>query len=257
MQKIRSFLAKPAFYTVFIFGMVVCTPLLLAPARVVFVAFRFWTRLVLFAVRIAGGVKWQVEGCEHIPEAPYLIAAKHQSAWEIFGLSLIFKDAVFVLKQELTRIPLFGRYLHALEMIAIDRSKGTRSLREMLRETKDRAARGHPILIFPEGTRHPPGVPTEYKQGIYQIYRTLDLPCVPVALNSGLFWPVKGKPGYPGTIRVSVLEPIPPGLERDDFMARLSEAIETESARLIEVSAKENPALPTLPENSGAAAGPA
>ena len=252
MQKIRSFLAKPVFYGVFVFGMLICSPILLMPSKLVSSAFRWWTRMALFLTRVFGGVKLAVTGREHLPPESYLVASKHQSAWETLGFSVVFKDPVFVLKRELTRIPLFGLYLRALEMISIDRSKGTRSLREMLRETKDRAAKGRPIVIFPEGTRCPPGVPTEYKQGIYQIYRALNLPCVPVALNTGLFWPGRGKPGYPGTIRVSILEPIPPGLEREDFMDRLQDVIEKESARLIELSAKENPALPSLPRNTGA-----
>jgi 1-acyl-sn-glycerol-3-phosphate acyltransferase len=125
-------------------------------------------------------------------------------------------------------------------MIPVDRDKGPAALRRMLREAKKRVADGREIIIFPEGTRRAPGAPPDYKTGVALLYESLGVPCLPVALNSGLFWPRRSLRRRPGTIVVEFLDPIPPGLPRAEFLQRLADAIEGASARLLaEAKAKE------------------
>jgi 1-acyl-sn-glycerol-3-phosphate acyltransferase len=137
------------------------------------------------------------------------------------------------MKRELFWIPFHGWFSHKFEMIPVDRDKGPAALRAMLRETKKRVEDGREVIIFPEGTRRAPGAPPDYKTGVILLYEALRIPCVPVALNSGLFWPRRSLVRRPGTVIVEFLDPIPPGLTKAEFMRRLTTAIETASNRLI------------------------
>jgi 1-acyl-sn-glycerol-3-phosphate acyltransferase len=118
-------------------------------------------------------------------------------------------------------------------MIPVDRDKGPAALRRMLREARKRIEAGREIIIFPEGTRRAPGSPPSYKTGVVLLYEALGVPCVPVALNSGLFWPRRSFTRHPGTIVVEILEPIPPGLPKKEFLSCLEETIETATNRLL------------------------
>jgi 1-acyl-sn-glycerol-3-phosphate acyltransferase len=181
-----------------------------------------------------------VRGAEKLPQGPCLVASKHQSAWETFALIPLFRDPALLMKRELFWIPFHGWFSHKFEMIPVDRDKGPAALRRMLREARKRVADRREIIIFPEGTRRPPGAPPDYKTGVILLYEALGIPCVPVALNSGVFWPRRSLERRPGTIVVEFLDPIPPGLPKAEFLARLTEAIETASARLLaEAKAKE------------------
>jgi 1-acyl-sn-glycerol-3-phosphate acyltransferase len=137
------------------------------------------------------------------------------------------------MKRELFFIPFHGWFSRKFEMIPVDRDKGPAALRRMLREAKKRIDDGREIIIFPEGTRRPPGAPPDYKTGIVLLYDALGVPCLPVALNSGLFWPRRSVIRRPGTIVVEILPPITPGLPREEFLRRLQEAIEGSSSRLL------------------------
>jgi 1-acyl-sn-glycerol-3-phosphate acyltransferase len=170
---------------------------------------------------------------ERLPEPPFLVASKHQSAWETFALIPLFRDPAFLMKRELFWIPIHGWFSHKFGMIPVDRDKGPAALRNMLHHAKDRIAKGREIIIFPEGTRRPPGAPPAYKTGIVLLYNALDVPCVPVALNSGMFWPRRTWRRKPGTIIVEVLDPIQPGLPKAEFMRRLQVAVEGASDRLM------------------------
>jgi 1-acyl-sn-glycerol-3-phosphate acyltransferase len=139
-----------------------------------------------------------------------------------------------VLKKELTRIPIYGWWAVKLKNIVVDRGAAAKALRDMLAQAKARAAEGRQILIFPEGTRTRPGERIPYKPGAAALYSTMGVPCVPVALNSGLVWPRNGIAPRPGHIVVELLEPILPGMKRDAFMSLLEARIETASARLLE-----------------------
>ena len=136
------------------------------------------------------------------------------------------------MKRELFWIPFHGWFSTKFKMIPVDRDKGPAALRRMLAAAKDRIAAGREIVIFPEGTRRQPGAPPAYKTGIALLYNALDVPCVPVALNSGAFWSRRSWYRAPGTVVVEILDPIPPGLPRAEFLVRLREAIETASNRL-------------------------
>jgi 1-acyl-sn-glycerol-3-phosphate acyltransferase len=179
------------------------------------------------------GLELEVRGRDKLPKGACLVACKHQSAWETFALIPLFRDPALLMKRELFWIPFHGWFSHKFEMIPVDRDKGPAALRAMLRETKRRVEDGREIIIFPEGTRRAPGAAPDYKTGVVLLYESLRIPCVPVALNSGLFWPRRSMLRRPGTVIVEFLEPIPPGLTKAEFMKRLTMAIETASDRLI------------------------
>lgn len=207
-------------------------PLLLLPRRFLWAGARFWIRTLFAALRLLCGLGSRFEGREHLPPGAGIVAAKHQSAWDTLVFLLLLEAPVMVLKRELLRVPLFGWYLQRLGMIAVDRGGGTAALQGLLRQARQRAAEGRPIVIFPEGTRTDPGSSRRYQPGVAALYRDLGLPVVPVALNSGRYWGRRAFSKRPGTILLKALPPIPPGLERADFMRRLQAAVDGESARL-------------------------
>ena len=198
----------------------------------------WWVATNSWLLRVLVGTKAEFRGLENIPPGPLLIAAKHQSAWETFALLPLFSDPAFILKQELMRIPVFGWFAAKARMIPVDRKGGSGALKAMTRRAKADMAEGRQILIFPEGTRRAAGAPPDYKFGVAHLYSSLGVPCLPVALNSGLYWPRRALLRRPGTILVEVLPPIPPGLGRAAFMARLEQDIETASDRLLEEGLK-------------------
>jgi len=138
-----------------------------------------------------------------------------------------------VLKRELMWLPLFGWLATKARMIPIDRGSHAKALASMIAAARREAARGRQIVIFPEGTRRPPGAKPRYLPGVAFLYAELGLPCVPIALNSGLFWPRRSLLRYPGTVLVEVLDPIPPGFEKREFLTRLQNATEEATARLV------------------------
>ena len=209
-------------------------PCLLLHYRATYVLGKTWTAVTLFLLRWLCGVKAEYRGLENLPDGPAIIASKHQSAWETLVLPHLTPKLypAYVLKVELTRIPLFGRLLKGSGMIAVDRAAGAKALKAMLTEAKQRAAEGRSIVIYPEGTRTEPGKKLPYHPGVAAIYRETGLPIVPIALNSGLFWARNAWLKNPGTIVLEVLPPIPPGLDRHAVMDRLEREIEEASARL-------------------------
>ncbi|WP_119165244.1 lysophospholipid acyltransferase family protein [Algihabitans albus] len=192
---------------------------------------RLIVRWTFWLLRVGLGITYEIRGT--LPDRPVLVAAKHQSAWETFGFCLFFENPCYVLKQELTWIPLFGWYLKKQRMVAIDRAGGAKALRSLLAHARERLAEGRPLIIFPEGTRVPPGETRSYHPGVAALYQSLEIPCVPVALNSGLVWPKPLLGKRPGRIVLEVLPEIPPGLDRKAFVARLSGEIEAASTDLL------------------------
>jgi 1-acyl-sn-glycerol-3-phosphate acyltransferase len=197
-------------------------------------AARFWERVTFALLRFTVGLSHEVRGREHLPPSPVIIASKHQSAWETLAFHVLVPEVAVGLKEELTRIPVFGWYLMRAGNIRIDRGAAARAIRSLVEGAKRAVASGLSVLIFPEGTRRAPGDPPDYKPGVVALYHALRLPVVPVALNSGLFWRRRGLVKRPGRIVVEFPEPIPPGLERKAFMRTLEQRIETATARLIE-----------------------
>jgi 1-acyl-sn-glycerol-3-phosphate acyltransferase len=212
---------------------ILCLPVLLMPYRWNVGLVRWWTGLVLGAFERLIGVRTVIKGEENLPQGNYFVALKHQAMWETLMVNRIFDNPAIVLKQELMWVPLFGWWAWKLRMISIDRGAHAKALRKMLAEAKRECEAGRKIVIFPQGTRTPPGVKNPYKPGVAAIYKTLDVPVVPVALTSGLCWPKKGYGYKPGTITVEFLPPIEPGLPRSEFMAELETRIETATDRLI------------------------
>jgi 1-acyl-sn-glycerol-3-phosphate acyltransferase len=213
---------------------ILCLPLLLGPRRWSRAAGGVWIRADFWLLRHLIGLGYRVIGAENLPKGPAVFAAKHQSAWETLFLSLYLNYPAFVLKRELLFIPLFGWYLRKVGMIAVDRSAGASALRNMARQAGEAFAEGRSILIFPEGTRVPPGESRPYHPGVVALYSQLKVPVVPVALNSGLFWGRRAFVKRPGTVTVEFLPPIAPGLDRKAFMRELESRIETAAAALIE-----------------------
>lgn len=178
--------------------------LTLLPLRARFFVVGLWRHGFMGLACWVLGVKMEIKGRENIPPQPVLVLAKHQSAWETVALQEIFVPTVFVLKQELLRIPFFGWGLAALRMIAIDRSAGKEALRQMLEQGKDRLAKGIWVVVFPEGTRVPPGQQVRYKPGAAYLATKTGTPVLPVAHNAGEVWPKKALLIRPGTITVSI-----------------------------------------------------
>ena len=229
----RSLLFNVLFYVTTTLFVVIGSPLLFAPRSWAMVALKVHSNFELWLLRAIVGTKIEVRGRENIPQGPCLVASKHQSAWETFALIPLFRDPALLMKRELFFIPFHGWFSRKFQMIPVDRDKGPSALRRMLREAKKRIDDGREIIIFPEGTRRPPGAPPDYKTGIVLLYDALGVPCLPVALNSGLFWPRRSAIRCPGTIVVEILKPVPPGLPRDEFLRRLETAIEGASSRLL------------------------
>ena len=190
---------------------------------------------------MAVSVEWR--GRHKIPEGALIVACKHQSTWETFALILLFVDPTFVVKRELMWLPLFGWYMWKAAMIPINRGGRPRAINAMMARARLELRRGRQIIIFPEGTRRPPGAAPAYKHGVGRLYTLAGVPCLPIALNSGLFWPRRSFRRIPGTVTVEFLDVIGPGLTADAFLERLKTEIEGASARLIaEASADPEPA---------------
>lgn len=230
----RSLLFNVLFYVTTTLFVVLGSPLLFGPRRWAMAALKVHGRFELWLLKVIAGTKLDVRGAEKLPAGACLIASKHQSAWETFALIPLFRDPALLMKRELFWIPFHGWFSRKFQMIPVDRDKGPAALRRMLREAKKRVADGREIIIFPEGTRRAPGAPPDYKTGVVLLYEALGIPCVPVALNSGLFWPRRSLLRRPGTIVVEFLDPIPPGLSKAEFLKRLIDSIETASSRLLQ-----------------------
>lgn len=208
-------------------------PLLAAPRALMRPAVRFWLAGVLGVLRHAAGLGFEVRGGENLPDGPFLVASKHQSAFETFVFHLVLNDPAYILKRELLWIPFFGWYLGKSGVIAIDRSAGVKALKTMVKQAEIAAAAGRPVVIFPEGTRAAPGARLPYHSGVAMLYGALKLPVIPIALNSGLFWRRRGFLKKPGILTIEVLPAIAPGMDRKAFMAELESRIETASDRLV------------------------
>jgi 1-acyl-sn-glycerol-3-phosphate acyltransferase len=234
MTFLRSLLFNVAFYLATILILIFGAPgFLLSSERGATEIVRFWGRLGVAMLRVIAGTRCEVRGRENIPTGGCLVAAKHQSMFETFALLPLVPYPTFVIKRELRSIPLFGRYTVVTGMIHVDRDKGPSALRALAVRARQELAKDRQIIIFPEGTRRPPGAPPDYQTGIGLLYRTLNVPVVPVAVNSGLYWPRRKFLRYPGTIVVEFLPPIPPGLGTKEFLDRLEAAIESASDRLL------------------------
>jgi 1-acyl-sn-glycerol-3-phosphate acyltransferase len=233
MTKLRRTLHAAWLFGVTGLLMVLYVPLVLPPRSVMRDALKLWARLMVFGLRWIGGVRLEVRGLEHLPPGSYLIAAKHQTWFDIVSPFLYARDPLFVMKKELGRIPAFGWLSRKAGMIEVDREAHAKALLDMIARAKRLMAEPRQLLIFPEGHRNPPGAATSYKPGVAALYRELDLPCLPVATNSGVCLDARGVMRQRGVVVVQLLEPIAPGLKRGEFMRLLQERIDTASADLL------------------------
>lgn len=209
-------------------------PVLIAPRRWIIGWLRLWAQGIIAGLAVICGVRTEVRGRQHIPAGPALVASKHQCMFDTFAPFALLPDCCVVLKKELAVIPFFGWYAVHGGMIVVNREAQAQALRDLLRAARVALKEPRQLLIFPEGTRTAPGAPPDYKSGVAALYRDLGLPCVPIAVNSGVHWPAHGFIRRPGTIVFEFLEPIAPGLKRADFMQTLQERIETASDALLE-----------------------
>ena len=192
-----------------------------------------WTPLMLWWLRVTCGLKFEVEGAAHIPTQPAIIASQHQSGWETMALQLIFPRQVWVAKKELAWIPFFGWGLAAVSAILIDRNSRTKAHQQLINQGQDRMKDGFWIVIFPEGTRMPPGQLGKFKQGGARLALSLDVPTVPVALNSGTLWPRNAFLKYPGTVEVIIGPAIlPAGHSADSLTQAVEQWISAQQAEL-------------------------
>ena len=192
-----------------------------------------YLRSVHLIERLVLGLDYVVVGREHLPEGAYILAAKHQSTWETMKLHLLVDDPAVILKRELLFIPLWGWYAAKARMIAVHRGGRSKAVASIIAGSKKIAAQNRPIAIFPQGTRTAAGTFRPYRVGVAALYEALDLPVVPMALNSGVFWPRRKFIKRPGTITVEFLPPIPPGMGRDAFLKRLEDELEAATDRLV------------------------
>jgi 1-acyl-sn-glycerol-3-phosphate acyltransferase len=230
---LRSLIFNALFYLNLILHMVLALPALAMPHRAHLACVRSYGRTSLWLLRVICGTKVEWRGLDRLPHGACIVACKHQSAWETFALYAALDDPTYILKRELMWIPLFGWHMWKSGLIPVDRGAGLAALARMTTRARKALADGRQIVIFPEGTRRAPGAEPSYKPGVAYLYGKAGVPCVPLALNSGLYWPRRSLLRYPGTIVAEILEPIPPGLDREVFFARLQETIETATARLI------------------------
>ena len=229
----RSIVFNVLFYVNIIVRMIIALPAIVLPYSVMLAVLRSYARSSLWLLRVVCGIKVEWRGREKIPSGACLVACKHQSLWETFALYVILDDPTFVLKRELMWLPLFGWLARKSGMIPIDRGGRTTALARMVARARGEIARSRQIVVFPEGTRLAPDAEPRYMPGIAYLYSETDLACVPVALNSGLFWPRRSWLRYPGTVLVEVLDPIAPGLDRRAFLARVQNVLEEATARLV------------------------
>ncbi len=232
-RRVRSLAFLAAFYTATAVFSIAGSPLLLVPRRYAMTGLRVHARLCLWLMRVIVGTTYEVRGQQYIPDGPALVAAKHQSAWDTFALIPLLRDPAMIMKAELGYIPFYGWLSRKFEHILVARERGPAALRKLIVDAKARAADSRQIVIFPEGTRQQVNALPAYKPGVVALYEGLGLTCVPVALNSGLFWPRFGTNLRAGTIVVEFLEPLPPGLDRRAFRTELEARIEAATARLV------------------------
>ncbi|QKE65142.1 1-acyl-sn-glycerol-3-phosphate acyltransferase [Aquipseudomonas campi] len=206
VQALRTFLFYLLLSSSSFFWCILCVfiaPFLPFRARYRFVI-QAWCRCATWLAKTVVGLRYEVEGQENIPQQPCVVLAKHQSTWETFYLSALFEPLSQVVKRELLYVPFFGWAMAMLKPIAIDRSNPKAALKQLAKQGHERLGQGAWVLIFPEGTRIPPGQIGKFSRGGTSLAVNAGLPVLPIAHNAGEFWPKHGWAKYPGTIKVVI-----------------------------------------------------
>jgi 1-acyl-sn-glycerol-3-phosphate acyltransferase len=233
METVRAWL-----FAVWLYGMIAivgltAVPLLFGPRAGVMWLVRLWVALVMWGLKVIVGQTVEFRGMQHKPKGAAIIACKHLGMLDTIVPFQILADPCFVLKRELIRLPVYGWFAGKTGMIPVDRGGGSQAVRDLSAAALDRLHEERQIVIFPEGTRKPLGADPQYKGGVAALYRDLNLPCTPMATNSGAYWPAHGVDWRPGVAVFEFLEPIPNGLARAEFMRRLEVRIENASNALL------------------------
>jgi 1-acyl-sn-glycerol-3-phosphate acyltransferase len=248
MTVFRSVLFNAIFYLNLIGQMIIMTPAyFLLPRKKSYIVAKNWAKSNHWLLAKIVGTTFEVEGLENAPQGSYIVAPKHQSFWDAYALLPWFDDPLYILKRELTWIPLFGWYLKKQRMVPVNRNARGKVMAAVMEQTKVEMKAGRQLIIYPEGTRRPPGAPAEYKYGIARLYRDLGVPVLPVVMHPGLFWPRRKFIRHPGHFKVRILPPIEPGMDPDAFLAHLTEVMETASDQLLIETVAANPKLPLPP----------
>lgn len=212
--------------------LVLSLPLALVPRSAMLRSARLITAGSNTLLKYVIGLTYEVRGDLSLLQQPVIVACKHQSAWDTFIFYRLARDPAYVMKKELMLIPVYGWLARKQRMIPIDRKAGAGALRGLLRAAEQALAERRQIVIFPQGTRMAPGARAPYQPGVAALYSRLGVPVVPIALNSGCFWPRRSFVKFPGRMVLELLEPIPPGLPKARFLAELEQRIESATARL-------------------------
>lgn len=234
---VRSTLFNISFFVLTAIACILCLPMLVFTRRYFMGVVHFFVHKVYFLEKYILGLNYEVRGAEYLPsEGSFIIAAKHQSAYETLKLHMLFKDPAVILKKELLSIPLWGLYLKKSGPIAIDRTTPDSAIESIQDGAKHMKEQGRPIIIFPQGTRVRTDQTSKdkpFKIGIARIQEATELPIIPMALNAGLFWPRSGWLKSSGCVIFEFLEPIKPGLEKQNLMKKLEKEIEDASTSLM------------------------
>ena len=227
---IRNFLFSIFFFVGIIFISLIFLPALILPRKITLIGGKLMGCWAGFCLRVFLSVKITVKGRENIINNNKLfIAASHQSMFETFYLQTIFNSPVFILKKELLMIPIFGWYLKKIGSISIKRNKVSKDNLSFFKDISSIINNSNrPLIIFPQGTRVHPEERPNFKKGASRIYEELNIICQPIAINSGYVWPKKGPKKQNKTITISILEPIPAGLQKDEFIKILEKNIYSE-----------------------------
>jgi 1-acyl-sn-glycerol-3-phosphate acyltransferase len=234
MLVLRSLIFNLAFYLNTVFWLLAGLPTFFLPFTTVLWVAKSWGRVNLWLLRVIAGIHYEIRGREKIPQGGLIVAAKHQSAWETFALLHLFASPTFIMKRELQWIPIFGWLTIKGRMVSVNRGAGAQALKDMTERARVELSRGRQLIIFPEGTRRAVDAEPRYKFGVAHLYAEEGVPVLPVALNSGLFWPRRTFLRHPGTVLVEILDLIPPGKDRTEFARELQETIEASTQRLVD-----------------------
>lgn len=230
----RSIFFVVVFYAYTIVSLLILTPLsLVMPRRALLASARVWARSSLALLKWICHLSVDIRGLERLPRGPFILAMKHQSLLETLVLMAILRDPAFIMKRELAFVPLWGWVAWRAGAIFVTRGRGRTALNAMTEGAVRAVDRGQSVVIAPEGTRTPPGAEPAYKYGVAHLYARLDVPILPMALNTGLFWPHRGIRRWPGLAVISFGEPIAPGLTPEALLGVLRDTIESECDTLL------------------------